>query len=226
MKLDVRVPRNSLFLVLELVLMMIGVASLTWFGLMKLDEARGQAALKADFERRLEKVEPAAAPAALPAFEPAPDPVARAVASGKPQAAAGALGRLRSERIGLDVMVAAGVDRATLDRAAGWIPGTAQLDEAGNVGLAAHRDTFFRPLRDIRKGDELELETLKGRYRYRVESLSVVEPDNVTPLEPTSEPALTLVTCFPFSYIGPAPRRFIVRATRMDDGSSLAAASN
>ncbi|MEZ5397404.1 MAG: class D sortase [Bryobacterales bacterium] len=134
-----------------------------------------------------------------------------------------ALGRLRSPRIGLDVMIAEGVDDATLRRAAGHIPGTAGLDAAGNVGLAAHRDTFFRPLRGIKQGDELELETLEGRYRYRVDWMKVVEPNNISPLEPTSDASLTLITCFPFHYVGSAPRRFIVRATRVGESSFAAA---
>jgi sortase A len=127
-----------------------------------------------------------------------------------------ALGRLTAERIGLDVMIAEGIDYKTLRRAAGRIPGTALLDSEGNVGIAAHRDTFFRPLRKIEKGDVLEMETYQGRYRYRVDWTAVVEPSNVQFLKASAAPELTLVTCFPFYYVGPAPRRFIVRATRVE----------
>ena len=82
--------------------------------------------------------------------------------------------------------------------------------------MAAHRDTFFRPLREIKKGDELELDTIEGSYRYRVDWIEVVEPNNMSPLAQTQGAALTLVTCFPFHYVGPAPRRFIVRALRVE----------
>lgn len=213
---------------LEILLMMVAIASLTAFGLLKLDEYRGQADLQAEFQRRLELVRESSSGRELPKELPGeveedfetppeePEPV--------PQAQTGdALGRLRSERIGLDVMVAEGVDDATLRRAAGRIPGTARVGELGNVGLAAHRDTFFRPLREIRKGDELDLETLSGSYRYRVDWIEVVEPENVTSLAQTNEATLTLVTCFPFHYVGPAPRRFIVRATRVGAGDLASA---
>jgi sortase A len=130
---------------------------------------------------------------------------------------------LTAERIGLDVMIAEGVDYRTLRRAAGRIPGTARLDSDGNVGIAAHRDTFFRPLQKIQEGDVLEIETYKSRYRYRVEWTAVVEPSNIQFLKPSSASELTLVTCFPFHYVGPAPRRFIVRATRVDSGPANAA---
>ncbi len=116
-------------------------------------------------------------------------------------------------------MIAEGVDHKTLRRAAGRIPGTARLDIDGNVGIAAHRDTFFRPLRKVEKGDGLEMETRSGRYRYRVDWTAVVEPTAVQFLEASPTPELTLVTCYPFYYVGPAPKRFIVRATRVDDGA-------
>jgi sortase A len=217
--------RSALLQTLEILLMMVAVASFTAFGLMKFEEIRGQADLKAEFERRLEMVrEPKKAvreemPAELPG-----EPAEAAPAWKSDDPAGAALGRLRSERIGLDVMIAEGVDDATLGRAAGRIPGTARLDGKGNVGLAAHRDTFFRPLREIQKGDDLELETLDGSYHYRVDWMAVVEPGNVDSLAATSAPALTLVTCFPFHYAGPAPRRFIVRATRVDEPTEIASA--
>jgi sortase A len=84
--------------------------------------------------------------------------------------------------------------------------------QLGNVGIAGHRDTFFRPLRNIRQGDMIALTTLEGEYRYRVVSTSVVSPSEVSVLRPTGEEVLTLVTCYPFYYVGSAPERFIVRA--------------
>lgn len=125
------------------------------------------------------------------------------------------LGRLDIPRLGLDVMVVEGVDERDLKRAAGHIPGTALPGEAGNIGIAAHRDTFFRPLRSIGKSDAITLRTLHGTYHYRVVSTNVVAPDDVQVLYPTGRDTLTLVTCFPFYYIGAAPDRFIVTADRI-----------
>jgi sortase A len=111
-------------------------------------------------------------------------------------------------------MVVEGVDGGDLKYAAGHIPGTALPGEPGNVGIAAHRDTFFRPLRSIRRDDAITLSTLHGTYPYRVVSTDVVRPQDVEVLHPGPRDSLTLVTCFPFQYIGPAPKRFIVRAER------------
>lgn len=126
----------------------------------------------------------------------------------------GLLGRLEIPRIGLSVMVVQGVDDGDLKRAAGHIPGTALPWDAGNVGIAGHRDTFFRPLRTIERDDTITVSTLRGTYRYRVVSTSVVSPQDVHVLYPTERDSLTLVTCFPFEYVGSAPKRFIVRAER------------
>lgn len=93
------------------------------------------------------------------------------------------------------------------------VRGTAGIDQQGNIGLAAHRDGFFRGLKDIAIGDELELTTLSAQYRFRVESTEIVEPDDVGVLRPSNAHKLTLVTCYPFYYVGSAPQRFIVHAT-------------
>jgi len=126
----------------------------------------------------------------------------------------GIIGWLDIQRIGVSVMVVEGVDGGDLKYAAGHIPGTALPGEPGNVGIAAHRDTFFRPLRSIRRDDAITLSTLHGTYPYRVVSTDVVRPQDVEVLHPGPRDSLTLVTCFPFQYIGPAPKRFIVRAER------------
>jgi sortase A len=118
-------------------------------------------------------------------------------------------------RLGLSVVVVEGVGRTTLRRGVGHIPGTALPGEDGNVGLSGHRDTFFRPLKDLRIKDEIQISTLKGDFSYEVESLRVVEPSDVGVLEPARENVLTLVTCYPFFYIGAAPKRFVVRARQM-----------
>jgi sortase A len=126
----------------------------------------------------------------------------------------GVVGRLEIPRLGVSVMVVEGVDDSDLRRAVGHIPRTALPWESGNVGLAGHRDTFFRPLRSIREGDTITVTTLQGAYRYRVVSTNVVSPKDVQVLYPTGRASLTLVTCFPFDYVGSAPQRFIVRAER------------
>lgn len=121
------------------------------------------------------------------------------------------IGRLEIPRIGLNVMVLNGADSSKLRRGAGWLPETGRPG-SGNAVIAAHRDTHFRPLRQIRKGDLVRITTLDARYNYRVEWTAVLDPADTGVLEPTGEPALTLVTCYPFYYVGNAPKRFIVRA--------------
>jgi sortase A len=109
-------------------------------------------------------------------------------------------------------VVRAGSDARTLRLAVGHIPGTALPGDSGNVGLAAHRDTFFRRLRDIQPDDEIVLTTPEGIFRYTVAGTKIVEPEDVWVLDATEQPSLTLVTCYPFTYVGSAPQRFIVRA--------------
>jgi sortase A len=126
-------------------------------------------------------------------------------------------GVLRVPALRLEVPIYAGTSTRTLERGAGRIEGTAALDAAGNVGLAAHRDGFFRVLKDVSLGDELFVDTLAGQRRYRVVEFSIVAPDAVRVLAPTAHPSVTLVTCYPFYYVGPAPQRFIVRAELIAD---------
>ncbi len=150
------------------------------------------------------------------ASEGTPQPQSFTSPKGAPAAAAdGLIGRIEIPRLLLSVVVVEGIDRTTLRRAAGHIPGTALPGEAGNVGLAGHRDTTFRPLKDLRIKDEIQFSTLKGNFRYKVESLRVVEPDNIGVLAPSGENVLTMVTCYPFYYVGPAPKRWIVRARQV-----------
>jgi sortase A len=139
----------------------------------------------------------------------------RAFAPSPPAAASGAIGMLDVPRLGLSVMVIEGVGTTTLRRAAGHIPGTALPGQPGNVGISAHRDTFFRPLRNIRQNDVITLSTLLGEYRYRVVSTRIVSPSDVGVLDRSNDEVLTLVTCYPFYFVGPAPKRFIVRAERV-----------
>ena len=124
---------------------------------------------------------------------------------------------LRIPKIRLEVPVLPGTDDRTLDHAVGHIEGTAQPGTEGNLGIAGHRDGFFRGLKDITTGDLIELDTLQGKDVYRVERTWVVNPEDVSVLDQTSTRALTLVTCYPFYFIGSAPSRFIVRAVPIDD---------
>ena len=125
------------------------------------------------------------------------------------------IGRLEIPRIGLSVVVAEGDDEKTLKVAVGHLPDTPLPWQEGNTALAGHRDTFFRPLRRIQPGDEIRLATRRGTFRYRVIRQMVVEPDQLWVLDSSPSADLTLITCYPFDYVGPAPRRFIVHAERM-----------
>jgi sortase A len=126
------------------------------------------------------------------------------------------LALLRIPRIHLEVAVLEGTSDWALNRGVGHIEGTPAPGRDGNAGIAGHRDGFFRGLKDIRPGDRLELETLDGVQGYRIERTWIVEPEDVWVLDPTEAPAITLVTCYPFYYIGSAPQRFIVRAVRIE----------
>ena len=121
---------------------------------------------------------------------------------------------LRIPRLEMVLPVRRGTDDATLARAVGHIDGTALPGEDGNIGLAAHRDTHFRPLKHIVAGDVIELQTAGRTDVYRVERTWIVDPEDVSVIAPTSSRAITLVTCYPFNFVGSAPRRFIVRAIR------------
>lgn len=131
----------------------------------------------------------------------------------RPAPAAGStLGRIEIPRLGVSAVIRAGSDARTLRLAVGHIPGTALPGEGGNIGLAGHRDTFFRRLRHIRADDEIRIVTPEGTFAFRVEDTKVVAPKDTWVLEPTRASTLTLVTCYPFTYVGSAPNRFIVRA--------------
>lgn len=122
------------------------------------------------------------------------------------------VGRIEIPRLGISAVIRAGTDARTLRLAVGYISGTALPGEQGNLGLAGHRDTFFRKLRDINPDDEIRVTTKDGVFKYYVQRTTIVQPNDVWVLDPTKSPVLTLVTCYPFTYIGSAPKRFIVRA--------------
>jgi LPXTG-site transpeptidase (sortase) family protein len=125
------------------------------------------------------------------------------------------IGRIEVKRLGLSVVIMEGTDFPILKRAAGHIIGTPLPGEPGNVGIAAHRDTYFRTLKDIRKDDVITVTTPEGDYRYRVVSTRIVDPADVSVLDSDGTDVLTLVTCYPFTFIGPAPNRFIIRAEQI-----------
>jgi sortase A len=160
------------------------------------------------------KVEP---PDHAPKAEPLP--------SEKPPLPEMLLGRLKIPRLHVAAMVREGADSGTLRRAIGHIPGTALPGKTGNVGLAGHRDTFFRALRNIEKDDTIDFETDAGTFRYAVESTRIVSPRDVSVLSAAGGRTLTLVTCYPFYYVGSAPKRFIVRAVQVPSGATRQQAS-
>ena len=169
--------------------MTLGAACLGWYGGVRVAASHEQLRLSHELEitHAPVAVVPALAPQAL-------------------------IGRIQLPRLNVSAIAREGVDDRTLDLAIGHVPGTALPGDPGNAAFAAHRDTFFRPLRHVHLGDIVSVSTARGDYRYLVTSTRVVNPDDVSVLDPTIRPTLTLVTCYPFTYIGSAPYRFIVRA--------------
>ncbi len=119
---------------------------------------------------------------------------------------------LKIERLNLEAPVFAGTDRITLNRGIGLLESSPMPGEAGNVALSGHRDSFFRPLKDIAVGDVIELQTLHGILNFQVSDISIVDPLDTSVVDPTDTSVLTLITCYPFYYVGFAPDRYIVRA--------------
>jgi len=168
-----------------------------WLALQEFDQARAM-----DLTSSLSPV-----PAAL-REEPAPAYRKKAPAgSGSPMAV------VRIAKIGLRVPVFAGTSRLTLSRGAGWIEGTALPGEPGNIGIAAHRDSFFRGLKKVALGDAIELSTPRETAVYTVYQIEIVSPDNVGVLRPREFATLTLVTCYPFDFVGAAPQRYVVHGS-------------
>jgi len=139
-----------------------------------------------------------------------------------PPARRALIGRLSVPRLHLSAMVREGIDGKTLKLAVGHIPGMALPGQAGNVGVAGHRDTFFRGLKDLAAGDEIRFSTVDGNFTYNVGSLLVVDPENAESLAPSAQNVLTMVTCYPFYYVGAAPKRFVVRAGQVSPRTSPA----
>ena len=127
----------------------------------------------------------------------------------------GLVGMLDVPRLALSTPVIEGDDQSTLKRAVGHLPDTPFPWEGGNSAIAGHRDGLFRPLKDIKVGDEIRFRTSRNQYRYRVVETSIVQPDDVSVLNAREPRSLTLITCYPFYYVGNAPKRFIVHAKRL-----------
>lgn len=183
-------------------LMLAGVLALVWAGYALLSSRRAQL----EYRKALEAKR--AAPSAFPA-EPSKPVLPLTMPLGEP------IGTLSVPRLGLSAVVAEGDDKPVLDNAAGHLPDTALPWNDGNAAVAAHRDGLFRPLKGIKVGDILRFETLHGDFEYRVTERYVVEPDDIWVLNPTLGPTLTLISCYPFNFIGNAPKRFIVKAERL-----------
>jgi sortase A len=200
----------------ERLLFAIGLMAFGWFASGQIYAAREQAALSRELEaaRRAAAVE--SADTATVSSAPAPR---------RTQLSARALvGRIEVPRLKLSALAREGVDVRTLRGSVGHVPGTALPGEPGNAAFAAHRDTFFRPLEGIRKGDTVTVTTRDGVHRYRVYSTRIVSPSDVTVLRSGQQSQLTLVTCYPFDYVGSAPKRFIVQAELTPPARSASAA--
>ena len=216
---------------IEMLLLVISLVSVGWYATAQTSAMREQAALSQELERLSTAQRPAATSAMTDTFRLKAEAtgVGKAEATGVKEATGvnaeatgvnaeatggkrGLIGRIEVRRIKMSALAREGVDMRTLRVAVGHIPGTALPGQPGNSGFAAHRDTFFRPLKAVREGDEILVTTPSGVYRYAVTGTRIVEPQDLSVLDPTADATLTLVTCYPFEYIGNAPQRFIVRA--------------
>jgi len=182
---------------LGLLLILVGLLAVMWVGFQYASAAWYDAQTRAALEnvREIPSGQPESRPDSLPVGEP--------------------IGTLEIVRVGLSGVVVEGDSDAVLDRAIGHLPDTPLPWNEGNSALAAHRDTIFRPLKGVRLGDVLRLKTPHGDFDYRVNETLIVKPEDVWVLDPTSNSTLTLISCWPFEYIGHAPERFIVRAERI-----------
>lgn len=207
--------RSRAWLWVERLLLAIGIVSLGYFLAVTVETHLYQAVENRELDAIL-----ASAPS-TPGSAPAP-----AVSLPRMPTPGSTVGRIEIPRLGVSAVIRAGIDARTLRLAVGHIPGTSLPGEAGNVGLAGHRDTFFRRLRDIRAFDEIRLVTPSGTYSFEVEATRVVKPTATWVLHATDVSMLTLVTCYPFTYVGSAPDRFIVRAVATQGPADQVAASS
>ena len=210
---------------LEQTLFALAVVCLAYYGYQTIEARQVQQEQAAAFEALLESSRPAAPLAppttvvaervALPQDDApaAPAPRRRLPATGP---AGDVLALLEIPRLQLASTIVSGDSDDVLDVAIGHLPDTPKPWEAGNSALAAHRDGLFRPLRHIRLGDEIRVRSQHGDILYRVSETRIVTPDDLSVLAPTTSQTLTLITCYPFNFIGNAPKRFIVHAQRIN----------
>jgi LPXTG-site transpeptidase (sortase) family protein len=189
----------------ELLLLAIAVVCLSWYGWRMYEIAREEERLNAEVSRALADVKP--------------PPRVRGRGRGRGQAegrpANGIIGKLEIPRLNLSAPIQTGDDESVLDASVGYLPDTPLPWMSGNSALASHRDRLFRPLRFIRKGDTITLSTTHGVLNYRVLKTMIVNPGDVWVLKPLPKVNLTLITCYPFYFVGHAPRRFIVQAEKV-----------
>ena len=189
--------RSRLLHLLEWVCATVGFVCLFWYGAVTFRAAQFQHSESANLDRQRPKEQPT---------------IERPGSSSTTRADHALIGRLEIPRVNLSVMVVNGDDQATLEVAAGHLPDSPLPWELGNSAVAGHRDSFFRPLSKIKLHDTMMLTTPHGEFHYAVSSVRVVEPNDLSVLAQNGRSSLTLVTCYPFSYVGRAPKRFIVRA--------------
>jgi LPXTG-site transpeptidase (sortase) family protein len=194
--------RHALVVWLERLLMLVGAVCLGWYGYATASAAAFQQEERARFERDL----------MLP---PIDEPPALAGVSDSDTDGDPVLGLIEIPRLGLEATVMSGDDESVLSASAGHLPDTPRPWEAGNSAIAAHRDGLFRPLRHIRRGDVIRLRTRRGDLDYRVDETKIVEPSDLSVLAPRRTDSVTLITCYPFNFVGSAPQRFIVHAARV-----------
>jgi sortase A len=183
-----------MWLLTERALLLFGLSCLGYYGLAAADAAYTERTARAAIETNL----------ALPVPE-----------TGNAAIGSNLIGLLEIPRLGVSTVVVEGDGADALNGTAGHLPDTPRPWEKGNSAIAAHRDRQFRALRNIRVGDELRVETPHGEILYRVEDTHVVLPTDLSVLEAKSDQMLTLITCYPFYYVGSAPKRFVVHATRV-----------
>jgi sortase A len=208
--------RRSTARPLEWVLALLGLVCLVWYDVNSYRAIRYQRQQAQELERAMERAKletlATANPAGSNASTTENPTIERSIPSRKSEGDHELIGRLEIPRLQLSVMVVDGDDEATLKVAAGHLPDTPLPWEFGNSAVAGHRDSFFRPLSQVKMNDSLRLVTPHGEFHYVVSSMRVVKPDDLSVLAQNGRSALTLVTCYPFSYVGRAPKRFIVRA--------------
>jgi sortase A len=188
---------------LQALLFITGAVAMGYVALTLLDARLSQQSANSDLDRQM------AAAAASQEGQQQPSPIRAPAREGE------VLGRIEIPRLGLLVAILEGTTSRTLRHGVGHIAGTAMPGDAGNIGVAGHRDTFFRGLKDIHPSDEILVQTATGLSHYQVDWVRVDAPEDTEVLAPSDDSALTLVTCYPFYYVGPAPKRFIVHARKV-----------